>query len=114
MISFDAPAPCAIFLPRRVLKYNHREIFHSRCHGYPCKAAINNGSVYVLRMVSFWGQEAHLEMDRCPLGTMEEDNDVSAVDLDEETAHLLKNDPQNYVIEFNSEGRPIISVVSHD
>lgn len=90
------------------------KIVHYSDGNFAVKAAINNDIVYVLRMVSFWGQEAHLEMDCCPLGTMEEDNDVSAVELDEETAHLLINDPQNYVIEFDSEDRPIISVVSHD
>ena len=89
-------------------------ILHYSDGKFAVKAAINNGSVFVLRLVSFWGQGAHLEMDHCPFGTMKEDNDVSVVALDEDTAHLLINAPQNYVIEFDAENRPIIKVVSYD
>lgn len=53
-------------------------------------------------------------MDFCPLGTMEEDNDITAIELDEKTIHAIANDPSDYVISFDEKDNPTIMVTYHD
>lgn len=76
---------------------------------YAVKAVIHKQKFYVLRMVSYWGVEAHLELDYCPLGTMSEDSPLTDVTLDDQTAYSLAKRPSDYEIVFDNDV-PVISI----
>lgn len=85
-------------------------IIHYSDGRYAVKAAIHDNKVYVLRVVSYWGVTAHLELDYCTLGTMEEDNSTVEISLGEKTAHNLTNNPADYAFEFDDNNMPIVTI----
>lgn len=76
---------------------------------YAVKAVIHNNMVFVLRQIAYWGVETHLKLDCCPLGTTSLDNQVTEIDLDENTAFSLSSNPDSYMIKID-EDIPIIGI----
>ena len=88
---------------------NTQQFIHYSNGEFAVKVSINNNNVYILREVSYWGIKAHLQLDFCPLNTMDRNNNTTKVELSEETEYQLANNPDDYVIVFDGE-RPTVKV----
>ena len=75
------------------------------CNGaFAEKAELHDNQVYVLRYVSYWGVQAHFELDCCELGVKSENNDSTEVDF---TIQLNENEPFDagkYRFIYNEDG----------
>ena len=87
-----------------------QKIVHYSDGKYAVRAVINDNKVYVLRVVSYWGVTAHLELDYCDFGTMAEDNSTVTISLDENTSQNLTNNLADYIIEFDDNNIPIVKI----
>ena len=90
-----------------------QKIAHYSDGRFAVKATIHDNKVYVLRVVSYWGVTAHLELDYCDLGTMSEENSVTPIELDEATSSNLTNSPADYIIDFEGD-TPVIKFKKHE
>ena len=91
---------------------NEQKITHYSDGRFAVKAAVHDNKVYVLRVVSYWGVAAHLELDYCDLGTMSEENSVTPIELDEATSSNLASSPADYIIAFEGD-TPVIRLKTH-
>ena len=83
---------------------NKMEIVHYSNGEFVIKACLHDNKIYVLRLISYWGVQAHLKLDCCEFGTKSEDSE----DIEIETELKMSNDrffnPDDYFFEFDSEG----------
>lgn len=81
-----------------------KEVVHYSNGAFVIKACLHNNKVYVLRLISYWGVEAHLELDYCEFGTKSENSN----DIKVETELKMNNEnifnPDNYLFEFDNDG----------
>lgn len=86
---------------------DQKKIVHFSDGRFAVKAAIHDTKVYVLRVVSYWGVTAHLELDYCDFGTMSEESSVTPIELDETVSSCLANSPDDYIIDFEGDNSVI-------
>ena len=86
-----------------------QQIVHYSDGRFALTATIHNNKVYILRDVHYWGVKSHLELDFCNFGTMSIDNDVTQIELDEETANSFSDSFIEYKITFDENNYPVIN-----
>lgn len=85
-----------------------KKIVHYSNGQFVVKACLHDNKIYTLRLVSYWGVKAHLELDYCEFGTKSEESENIEVETELEMSNNGFFNPDDYFFEFDSEG--IVSI----
>ena len=85
-----------------------KEVVHYSNGEFVVKACLHDNKIYTLRLVSYWGVKAHLELDYCEFGTKSEESENIEVETELEMSNNRFFNPDDYFFEFDSEG--IVSI----